>query len=116
MTIDQKDIIETIDRLYVKAEKANAGGPPAAYEAAMLELHSALVGNWPALRDRLREAERRAKAFDLIAGRKVGIVSEPSRRGGGDVWLASLRRQYEWHKDKDLLKAIEAALSKETTT
>ncbi len=105
------DILETIDRLYAKAEKANTGGPAAAYEAAMLELHSALVGNWPAVRDRLREAERKAKALDLIASgvlvAKRCLLDENANK---PTWVVSVDAYQTWHSGDDLLTAIEVAM------
>lgn len=66
-------VIDKIERLYAKAEKANTGGSAAAYQAAMLDLHSALAGNWPAIRDRLVAAEQYQKDS---ADRLVHMVEE----------------------------------------
>jgi hypothetical protein len=84
-----------------------------AYESGVLantQLAAALRNAWPAIRDRLRESERKAKAFDLIANGTVGIVGEPTEDGKGHFWLATLRRTYKWHRSPDLLTAIETAL------
>ena len=70
------------------------------------ELIASLKTNWPALSARLREAERKARAFDAIAS--------------GDVELYEIHRPAYWTvettsdplcavSDPDLLTAIEAA-------
>lgn len=130
------DIIETIDRLHAEATPGpwqrdldrkcgdygiGAAVPEFDGEYAVLmqpnchvtkhranvALAIALRNNWPAIRDRLREAERRSKAFDLIASGEVGIQHHGLwERTDGKHWSAY---GCKIGSSKDLLTAIEAA-------
>lgn len=74
---------------------------------------SECAAHWPTISRALAEAEadrRKARAFDAIANRSMGIQGEP--RDGQPGWLACLRNgQFVYHFDRDLLTAIEAALA-----
>jgi hypothetical protein len=87
------DIIDEIDRLHANSTSANFGQ----YMAAA----------WPAIRDRLREAERKAKAFDAI--------EQAWSDNRFDIYLDSNNAdgyiEIELNGDgPDLLTAIETAL------
>ena len=111
------DIIDEIDRLHAEATPGpwilSAGECfidgkddevcDCSYDRDGRLIH-AIVNNWPAIRDRLREAERRAKAFDLIASKVVYAVM------CGDKWAAKQKGTSGLSSlDFDLLTAIEAA-------
>jgi hypothetical protein len=115
------DLIAEIDRLHAEATpgpwRLSAGG---CYidgkdgEVAVCSsvrdgrLIHALLSNWPAIRDRLREAERRAKAFDLM--------EQAWSDNRFDIYLGSNNADgyIEIVGDgADLLTAIETALRRE---
>jgi hypothetical protein len=104
------DLIAEIDRLHAEATPGpwsiSQGGYfldgkedevcNCSYERNGRLIH-ALLNNWPSLRDRLKAAERKQKAFDAIDTRRIDIVR-----------LMEHRRLIG--SSNDLLTAIESAL------
>lgn len=108
MTIDQKDIIETIDRLHAEATKASdllrmAGVNPPSDIFALIRtvstFNSEIHVNWPAIRDRLREAERKASDVNdelksvLADWNEVRSASGSKTNGGLVGHITELRRK-----------------------
>jgi hypothetical protein len=119
------DIIDEIDRLHAEATpgpwRLSEGGcyidgkdgevADCSSERNGRLIH-ALLNNWPALRDRLREAERRAKAFDLIASGRIGISRNNTNYRQWVAWQSGEGGSIDGQPslNPDLLTAIETAL------
>lgn len=106
------DIIDDIDRAHAEATVKLHGITEAERrrrDARLDSFKDELLSSCPTIRDRLRDAERKARAFDLIASKTVYAVM------CGDTWAAKKRGTSGLSSlDQDLLTAIEAATKEPT--
>jgi hypothetical protein len=97
------DTIADIDRHHRRYNERDDDNEDDFYAFAALA-----YDNWPAIRDRLREAERKAKAFDLVAEKRIRTRIAQHTEG----WEARdfFELPVRWAFNDDLLPAIESAL------
>lgn len=76
------------------------------------DLLVALRNAWPAIRERLKAAERRARAFDLIATGRIGISRNNTNYRQWVAWQSGEGGSIDGQPslNHDLLTAIESAL------
>lgn len=105
------DPIDEIDRLHAEAKRHAENGHVDSYHAACADIYDA----WPAIRDRLKSAERRAKAFEAIERGFIssgGLLFVMSSDGNIErsIRLPDEEDGTEERELFDLLTAIESAL------
>lgn len=104
---------DELDRLHAEASKSflDPEATSGEYVRKVGVLRCKLEVEWPAIREHVRELERKERAFDAIASRSVGISSESDTHDlvRWKAWSFSPLPPSKVADGYDLLTAIEAA-------